>query len=1433
MKDFFTWQMDYVYFFYGLASVGLSVVCYVMMRKKPQPLPWIWLALFGIFHGTHEWLEAIARGLWDNRLVNASHVLLMTISFIFLVEFGRAGVRGISGKGPGRWIFFPLLSLSFLGGFTGLDGFDATARYSLGLTGGLWASRALLLASGRFEKAAGGWLVVCSTAAVLYALVTSIGVPPAPFVPASLMNRDIFFQTLGVPIQLIRGMCLTVMASSIWVGSQVLSRETGTFTYARGAFRPAIIVIMVVIAGWGITEFAGNVARHEEAKEGRLTLDALRNYFVTEVKGATHDAAEKASHPEVRAALVSGRPADIVAVGMSLGCKGAYNEDSRSSYLIDNKGRVIAGCREGGASAEMSLQGRKYVLRYALSGRNVGNYFFDSRTRTWSYYAFADVKDAGGRVIGVVISGRNLDGVEETIRRYPFCFLIDPNGVVFISSKEEFCLRSLWPLSGDVRKVLADSGQFGPGPFNPLMTGEAVDGKFVTFDGQDLLVSRQFVDDNGWSLVLLNPVGHIKAYRFFAIFTIFVFCSVTVGFFTALYFTRESAAQILSSERRYRSLVEGSTNCVVLFDREGRCVAINKAGLDLIGCLEEEIIGKRFDRFRTQDTGRGINELYTDVLQGDKLSFEAEGIRRDGKRVICNAVLNPVPDADGRIRSFVGIFMDITERKEAEDKLHRYHEHLEEMVKARTAELSGMNKRLEQEIAERRMAEEELNKHREQLTELVTEQTADLMVANDFLQLEINERKRSEEELRTFSRRIETIINSSSDLIVMKDRDFRFLVINKQCATFFNTPVQEIIGKTDFDFMDAEAAEACRRSDEAAMTADAPAFSEELIGERWLHIVKQKVLDAEGKVSGIVAVMRDISDRKKAENDLKKYQEHLEEMVRERTAELSEANKQLNQLNEALRNSEERFRSLFNLASDCILLIDAGSETPVIVDANIAASVMNGYAHDELIGRPVIALDDEESRKQVPDIMKQVMSGGTVTFEVNHVRKDGSVFPVEVSAQLIHLSGRPYILAVDRDITERRRVEEELKRHREHLLEMVEERTVELKTAVQLLTNEINFRKMTEETLKESEAKFRTLSREFNTLLDAMPDTLILLSRDLRVKWANSAAASMFSRKPSAVTGHHCFEMWYKRSEPCEDCFVLRSFSSGNSESSQRATSSGRLLDGRAFPITGEDGLVNSVIVVLTDTTEKTALQAEAMRASHLASLGELAAGVAHEINNPINGIINYAQILANKIAAGSKENEISQRIIREGDRIAGIVRSLLSFARERKEDKVPVPMQRIMEDTITLTEAQIRKDGIDLLIDIPDSLPEIVANPQHIQQVFLNVISNARYALNQKYPGTHADKKFIISGGRVMVDDSPYVRVAFYDRGTGISADIIDKVMHPFFSTKPSGIGTGLGLSISHGIIQSHGGRLSLESVEGAYTKVTIDLPTKERHGK
>ena len=256
------------------------------------------------------------------------------------------------------------------------------------------------------------------------------------------------------------------------------------------------------------------------------------------------------------------------------------------------------------------------------------------------------------------------------------------------------------------------------------------------------------------------------------------------------------------------------------------------------------------------------------------------------------------------------------------------------------------------------------------------------------------------------------------------------------------------------------------------------------------------------------------------------------------------------------------------------------------------------------------------------------------------------------------------------------------------------------------------------------------------------------------------------------------------------------------------------------------------IVTVYSDETELKALQAETLRAGHLASIGELAAGVAHEINNPINSVINLAQILVNECGREGLEQDVAGRIIKEGNRIAGIVGSLLAFARDRKDYKNPVNVRDIMNETLALTKTQVKKDGIDLKMDIQADLPDLMGHLQQIQQVFLNIINNARYALNQKYPDGDENKIFEITAEQVIRDSRPWVRVTFLDHGMGIPVKNIEHVMDPFFTTKPAGDGTGLGLSIGHGIISDHGGRLKLESSEGGFTRVIIDLPAGETNG-
>ena len=181
-------------------------------------------------------------------------------------------------------------------------------------------------------------------------------------------------------------------------------------------------------------------------------------------------------------------------------------------------------------------------------------------------------------------------------------------------------------------------------------------------------------------------------------------------------------------------------------------------------------------------------------------------------------------------------------------------------------------------------------------------------------------------------------------------------------------------------------------------------------------------------------------------------------------------------------------------------------------------------------------------------------------------------------------------------------------------------------------------------------------------------------------------------------------------SAPSEDSPVTRCFNTGEKEVSV-LTREGTVLDLRAFPIQ-EDEKVSRVLLLASDISEKMALQAEAMQACHLATLGELAAGIAHEINNPITGIINCAQILINECRPEQIENDIGRRIVKEGERIARIVRTLLSYARDGQQgQRQAATISALVAESVILTQAQIQKEGIELKTNTLDDLPELDIN--------------------------------------------------------------------------------------------------------------------------
>lgn len=240
---------------------------------------------------------------------------------------------------------------------------------------------------------------------------------------------------------------------------------------------------------------------------------------------------------------------------------------------------------------------------------------------------------------------------------------------------------------------------------------------------------------------------------------------------------------------------------------------------------------------------------------------------------------------------------------------------------------------------------------------------------------------------------------------------------------------------------------------------------------------------------------------------------------------------------------------------------------------------------------------------------------------------------------------------------------------------------------------------------------------------------------------------------------------------------------------------------------------------------EREEMQQQLYQSSKLASIGELSAGVAHEINNPLNGVINFAQLLKDEETPRSEfEQQMIDGIIDEGERIAKIVRGLLAFARADTLELGQVHFAESIKTSIALFGRQFEKDGITVEIDLQPDLPLVRADASRLRQVVVNMISNAYHALKAKTDDSQEPKLFRITARRAG-KNGEIVRVEFYDNGVGIKREDLGKVFDPFFTTRRETGGTGLGLSVSFGIIRDFGGAIRVESEEGKYTRFIVEL--------
>lgn len=197
-----------------------------------------------------------------------------------------------------------------------------------------------------------------------------------------------------------------------------------------------------------------------------------------------------------------------------------------------------------------------------------------------------------------------------------------------------------------------------------------------------------------------------------------------------------------------------------------------------------------------------------------------------------------------------------------------------------------------------------------------------------------------------------------------------------------------------------------------------------------------------------------------------------------------------------------------------------------------------------------------------------------------------------------------------------------------------------------------------------------------------------------------------------------------------------------------------------------------------------------------------------------------------NRHSESDRDVEILERIVREGKRISGIVKNLLSFSRQEPTKMEDIELKSILVEPLNLMAMQFKNDGIQVELDCAEDLPLIHGNTMQLEQVMINLLTNSRHALNKKFAGTTGSKMLHVEAGAITKNHKPYVELLVRDNGCGIPKENLEKIMNPFFTTKEAGVGTGLGLSLANEILTRHNAELFVESKVDQFTRVSIRFP-------
>ena len=477
----------------------------------------------------------------------------------------------------------------------------------------------------------------------------------------------------------------------------------------------------------------------------------------------------------------------------------------------------------------------------------------------------------------------------------------------------------------------------------------------------------------------------------------------------------------------------------------------------------------------------------------------------------------------------------------------------------------------------------------------------------------------------------------------------------------------------------------------------------------------------------------------------------------------------------ALAMLEDRYGNLFENANDGIMIL----RNPPLLIANVNREVekLTEFTKGELLGRNVLSLfrlADKEKASSFLDKVIQEGEGRTDTLCL--MRKKGTPLEADLSIKSINFENESFLQVIFRDLTEQRRLEKKIQ-----------------------------------------EAK-----RNLEAVFDGIRDQLSVQSPEYRILRVNRAVSQKYHSDFRELIGKKCYETYYQRSQPCERCPVAVSIKTkAFATSVMKISGEDTTLRFFSYPIFDEKGNVFSVIEHVQDITDEQRLQEQLVQSEKLAGIGYLASGVAHEINNPLSGIIGMAEAAQEEEDLPTIRSHLGD-ILNCSHRISEIVKGLRSYCRVAKQEELSrVDINEVLDDSVKMVRMGLKAGAVEVVKKF-EPVEKVEANPGELQQVFVNLITNAFQAVNGK-GGT------ITLSSRSLKD---IIEVKVMDTGVGIPQKYLGKIFDPFFTTKKTGEGTGLGLNVVYRIVSKYGGTIDVESKEGLGATFTVRFPTRREEG-